>query len=70
MAYSVVGSDFYKKHRNLDGSDVPPEDRVASSSLHPDSNTDDAFDDNPPFSQEEISWFGMSRFVTGVSTKG
>ena len=76
MAYSVVGYDFYMKHRNLDGSDVPPEDRVdqpekyKQAPQNPGSNDDDAYYDNPPFSQEQISWFGMSRFVTGLSTKG
>ena len=34
---------------------------------NPGFNDDDAYDDNPPFSQEQISWFGMSRIVTGIS---
>ena len=76
MAYSVVGYDFYMKHRNLDGSDVQLEDTVKNSEKYkqahqkPGYNDDVAYDDNPPFSQEQISWFGMSRFVTGLSSKG
>ena len=73
MAYSVVGYDFYMKHRNLDGSDVPLEDKVEQpenyeqAPQNPGSNDDVGYDDNSPFSQEQISWFGMSRIVTGVT---
>ena len=76
MAYSVVGYDFYMKHRNLDGTDVPLEDRneqaekYKQTSPYPSSIDDADYNDPPPFSQEQISWFGMSRFVTGLSTKG
>ena len=69
MAYSVVGYDFYMKHRNLDGSDVLLEDKVDQPEKYkqvpqnPGFNDDDAYDDNPPFSQEQISWFGMSRIL-------
>ena len=73
MAYSAVGYDFYMKKRNLDGSDVPLKDKVQQPENYkqapqiPSSNDDVAYDDNPPFSQEQISWFGMSRIVTGIS---
>ena len=76
MSYSVVGKDFYMKHRNLDGSDVPLNHLIAypehcnETSPHLDSLDDGVTDCTPPFSREEISWFGMSWFVTRVSTKG
>ena len=62
------------KHRNLDGSDVQLEDTVKNSEKYkqalqkPGYNDDVACDDNPPFSQEQISWFGMSRIVMSITT--
>ena len=66
MAYSVVGKDFYMRHRNFDGSDaLATEGKEATpdpSSI--DVTNEDDVDD--PFTKDQISWFGMSRLVTGL----
>ena len=66
MAYSVVGKDFYMRHRNFDGSDaLATENKEAMPDpLTIDVTNEDDVDD--PFTKDQISWFGMSRLVTGL----
>ena len=67
MAYSVVGKDFYMRHRNFDGSDVlatESKEAIPDPSSIDVTNQDDVDD---PFTKDQISWFGMSlRLVTGL----
>ena len=66
MAYSVVGKDFYMRHRNFDGSDVlatEGKEAIPDPSSIDVTNQDDV---NDPFTKDQISWFGMSRLVTGL----
>ena len=74
MAYSVVGYDFYMKKRNLDGTNVATEDTVMGVVNNDTESTTDSSSDTPvnpgddlAFNQDQGSWFGMSRFVTGSS---
>ena len=67
MAYSVVGKDFYMRHRNFDGSDAlatQGKEATPDPSSIDVTNEDDVDD---PFTKDQISWFGMSlRLVPGL----
>ena len=66
MAYSVVGKDFYMRHRKFDGSDVMTEESVVDPNTHTDASQyppsphSTEADNGVAFTQEQISWFGMS----------
>ena len=66
MAYSVVGKDFYMRHRKFDGSDVMTEESVVDPNKHTDASQyspsphSTEADNGVAFTQEQISWFGMS----------
>ena len=64
MAYSVVGKDFYMRHRNLDGSDALA---TESKETTPDPSfidvtNEDGVDD--PFTRDQISWFVSVLYLT------
>ena len=58
------------KHRNFDGSDVMHEESIVDQQKHPDASQNPQSEDGVAFTQEQISWFGMTPCFYRGSSKG